>query len=110
GSASASPTDNQVIITLSSSTIASSDSVTVSASNVSNPLAASPNYVIDESTSSNTTPTATSTYAIVAGPAAQLAVVSGDGQSADTGATFANPLQVALEDAYGNPVAQSGTD
>ena len=108
GASSTSSTDNQVIITLSSSTIGASDTVTVTVPNVSNPTTASSSNVIDESTSSDTTPTATAAYSIVAGPADHLVVVSGSGQHANTGSTFASPLQVALQDHYNNPVTTPG--
>jgi hypothetical protein len=39
------------------------------------------------------------------GPAAQLALVSGDGQTGATGATLGLPLVVRLSDQYGNPIA-----
>ena len=105
GAMSTSGTNNQVVITLSSSTIGASDTVSVKVDTVSNPTEVSSNDVIDVSTSSDTTPSATSAYSIVAGPFAKLAVASGNNQSANTGSTFAQPLQVVLEDAHGNQVA-----
>ena len=41
----------------------------------------------------------------LAGPAQALVAVAGDGQSGTVGTTLAQPLQVRVEDAHGNPVA-----
>jgi hypothetical protein len=45
------------------------------------------------------------TATAVAGPAATLAIASGDGQSAPAGAVLPQPLRALVTDRYGNPVA-----
>lgn len=45
------------------------------------------------------------TVPVSAGPAASVAAVSGDGQTAAQGAAFGAPLVARVTDAYGNPVA-----
>ena len=108
GASTTSATPNQVVITLSSSSIAASDKVTVTVkkgtSGVTNPTLAAANYVTDESTSADTVAVPSSTYAISAANPASVTAVSGGGQSAFFGQPFSNPLVGLVEDQYGNPV------
>lgn len=45
------------------------------------------------------------TVQVVAGPAANLEIVSGDGQTAPYGTTLPQPIVVRVTDAFGNPIA-----
>ena len=105
GSNSASSTNNQVVITLSASTIAAGDQVTVTAGGATNPTTAAGTYTLDESTSGDPLTATSPAYAITSGPAATITIVAGNNQSATAGTAFATPLQVQLLDAYGNPVS-----
>ncbi len=104
GGSGTSATNNQVVLTLSASSITASDPVTVTITNTNNPIVASTTNVIDESTAADITPTPTSDYTIVHASASQLVVASGNNQSAGVGQPFAAPLVVNAEDPYGNPV------
>jgi hypothetical protein len=108
GANSPSATPNQVIISLSASTIAAGDTFTVTITGVTNPTVASSTYVMDEATSSDQTLAASPTYAIVPGPAAMLVVTAGNNQSAGVNEPFATQMSVATEDAAGNAVADVG--
>jgi len=104
GSNSTSATANQVVITLATSTIADGDLVTASTSGMSatNPTLASTTYVMNESTSADTTPAASPHYSITAGPVMGLVVTGGDNQSSS--GVFSVPLSATAVDTYGNPV------
>ncbi len=54
--------------------------------------------------------TANFTETNLAGPATQVAVSAGGGQSATVGTTFATTLSATVEDAHGNPVLVPGTN
>jgi len=97
-------TANNVVITLSASSIGADDDVTVTVVNTSNPTLASSDYTIDESTSSDTTPTASGSYAVTAADASQLVVSAGNNQSTPAGDSFGTALTVSVEDRYGNVV------
>ena len=103
GQAQASNTPNQTVITLGSSTIGASDQISVTVTPISNPIKASGNYVIDESTSADTAVASSSPYSITAAPPSSVLVTQGNNQSAQTGAPFPVKLGVTVYDVFGNP-------
>ncbi|HAM02120.1 MAG TPA: hypothetical protein DCQ30_07810 [Acidimicrobiaceae bacterium] len=104
GSNSASSTNNQVVITLSASTIASGDVVTVGLGNSTNPTTASNGYQLSEATSADPIPALSPDYAITADQAATMDYLAGNNQSTQVDTTFPTQLQVQFFDQFGNPV------
>ena len=102
---SVSPSGNSVTIGLAGSTIAGVDTVTVNTTGVTNPTLANGSYTFAESTSVDTAPVSSNTFAITPGPAVAMQAVLGDGQSALVYNPFASPLIAQVTDAYGNGVA-----
>ena len=98
-----SATNNQVTITLSTSTIANSDPVTVTANSVANPTAVGA-YPLTVTTSADTFPAQSPPYTIVAGAPATVAATAGSGQSSPLTSAFATNLEATVTDAFGNPV------
>lgn len=105
GSNSVSSTNNQAIITLSASTIANGDQVTVGLGNATNPTVASDAYQLGESTSADPIDAVSPDYAVTAGPATTMDYVSGNNQDTPVGGAFPNPMAVKFSDQFGNPVS-----
>ena len=95
---------NVTIITPAITPVANGGSVTVTASDVTNPTVAG-SYSMSAATSLDTATAASSPmYTIVAASASKLVAVTGSsGQSTAINTAFAIPLMVTVEDQYGNP-------
>jgi hypothetical protein len=104
-SANGSPTNNQVVLTLGTSTINAGDQVAVSTTNTTNPQGPSTSYQIQEATSSDTAAAGSPDYTITASAAASINPSAGGGQSAEINHAFAQLMKATVQDAYGNPVA-----
>ncbi|HWE55967.1 MAG TPA: hypothetical protein VG435_10660 [Acidimicrobiales bacterium] len=107
-STGSSSTTNQAVITVTApltvDAIPAGTTVTVTIAGVANPTLAGV-YSIEESTSTQPGPVAsTPAYAITPAAASTLVIAAGDDQSATVGNQFATPLTVTAEDQYGNPV------
>jgi hypothetical protein len=100
-----SATNNQVVLTLASSTITASDTVTVTTQQTTNPQAAGTAYTMQESTSEDTQPASSPAYSIVASSPAMLQPVAGNGQSAQVDTKFPTGLAVKVTDANNNPIS-----
>ncbi|HET6875454.1 MAG TPA: hypothetical protein VFH70_11770, partial [Acidimicrobiales bacterium] len=104
-SANGSPTNNQLVLTLGTSTITSGDQVTVSTTNTTNPQGPSTTYQIQEATSSDTAAVASPNYTITSSSAASITPTAGGGQSAAINQPFSTLLKATVQDAYGNAVS-----
>ena len=104
-----SPTANQVVLTLASSSIGNGDAVTVTAPSVENPVAAG-SYVMAESTSTDTQAVDSQPYSITAGPATQVIATGGDNQTAPVSTKFPVALTATLADNHGNPTTVPAND
>ena len=103
GVTGASVSGSSVTISLGLGSIGNSAKVTVTIGGVTNPTVTSTGDSIQESTSADPTPVASSTqYDITPGPVSTISAVSGDGQTSRTGAAFHDPLVVLLQDRFGN--------
>ena len=101
-----------ITITLSNNSTSGTLSGTRTVSTASNGTASFSTLSVDKvgtytltASATNYAPDTSTSFTITAGQAANLAVVSGSGQSAHRSASFTNPLVVLVTDAAGNPVA-----
>jgi len=99
---SPSQTPNRVQISLAASNITAADTVTLTISDVTNPVNA---HTVDltVSTSSDTSPEGSPNYSISAAQLASLQIAHGNNQSVSVGQSYL-PLEVNGTDRYGNAV------
>jgi hypothetical protein len=97
---------NQVTVQVNTGLLPVSGTITVNINSVGNPTKAASNYTIQESTSADTTPVASSAYSIIPDVPKTLTVFSGSPQKATVANPYAAPLVANLADQYGN--AESG--
>jgi hypothetical protein len=106
--ANGSATDNQVVLTLASSTIDGTDTVTVTTHQTTNPQGASTNESISELTSAESASVPSQSYAIAASEPATMTEKAGGTQSspeqAQVQTKFSPDLEVQVKDTYNNPV------
>ncbi|HET6965571.1 MAG TPA: hypothetical protein VFH58_12420, partial [Acidimicrobiales bacterium] len=99
-----SPTNNQIVLTLATSSIAAGDGVTVTAGGVTNPQTADSSYQMQESTSADTAPASSPAYTVSASSPASITATQGGDQTATVGTAFKVLMQAEVQDGYGNPV------